>query len=133
MSLNFTVSTEIPSTAEEIYDAWLNSETHAEMTAAESALASREVGAEHKAHGNYISGVNMELIPNEKIVQSWRTAQFKEDDEDSVIEVTLEERKDHTLLTLKHSGVPDSEKHVEQGWTDYYFTPMQAYFASRNS
>ena len=133
MSLNFTVSTEIPSTAEAIYNAWLDSETHAEMTAADSAVASREVGAEHRAHGTYIWGKNLELIPNKKIVQSWRTAQFKEEEEDSVIEVTFEENDGSTLVTLKHSGVPDSETHIEQGWIDYYFEPMKAYFNSSNS
>jgi len=133
MSLEFTVTAVIPASAKDIYDAWLDSEAHAAMTAADSAVASKDVDAEHKAHGDYIWGVNIELIPNKKIIQSWRTAQFKENEADSVIEVSFEEQDDSTTVTIKHTGVPDDEHHVEQGWTDYYFIPMKAYFTEQRS
>lgn len=131
MSLKFTLKTEIPASAETIYNAWLDSKEHALMTDAESAVASHEVGAEHKAHGEYIWGKNIELIPNKKIVQTWRTGEFKPTDPDSVIEVLLEEKGGKTELTLIHSEVPDQEYHAETGWVEYYFKPMKAYFESK--
>jgi len=130
MSLEFTVSAEIPAKAEEIYCAWLDSETHAAMTAADSAVASQEVGGRHKAHGDYIWGVNIELIPNKTIIQSWRTSQFNKGDEDSIIEISLDEQAGSTTITLKHGNLPDGDDHYKQGWIDYYFTPMKAYFSA---
>ena len=87
----------------------------ANAIAAESALASKEVGAEHKAHGDYIFGKNIELVTNEKIVQSWRTVEFAAGDEDSLIEVTFEEQSDHTKVIIKHSNLAENGGHYEQG------------------
>ena len=131
--MEFTVTTEIPAKAEDIYVAWLDSDLHAAMTAADSAVASQEIGASHQAHGNYISGKNIELVPNQKIVQSWRTVEFAADDEDSLIEVSLEEEGRYTKITLRHSNLPENGGHYEQGWIDHYFTPMQDYFSNLNS
>jgi hypothetical protein len=36
-------------------------------------------------------------------VQSWRTTQFADEHEDSIITVTLEEVEDGTVLTLAHT------------------------------
>lgn len=131
MALQFTLHSEIPAMPEMIYNAWLDSEEHAKMTNSESAEASHEIGAKYKAHGEYIVGENKELVPNKKIVQSWRSTSFKDTDPDSIIEVELEESHIGTKLTLVHSMVPDQEFHVEHGWTDHYFTPMIAYFLKK--
>lgn len=131
MNLRFELTTEIPAKAEAVYNAWLDSEEHALMTDSESALASHTVGAEHKAHGAYIWGKNIELVPHSKIVQSWRSNSFKETDSDSIIEVTFEDKGDVTKLTLIHSEVPEKEFEVETGWQDHYFTPMVQYFNSK--
>jgi len=131
MSLTFHLTTEIPASAESIYNAWLNSQEHALMTNSESAVASHEVGAAYKAHGEHIWGKNIELVPNKKIVQTWRTKGFKETDPDSLLEVQFEDNGATTKLTLTHSEVPDQEVHAESGWTEHYFKPMTKYFQSR--
>jgi hypothetical protein len=98
------------------------------MTGAD-AVMSDEVGAEVEAWNGYITGRNLELVPGERIVQSWRTTEFSDEHEDSIITVTLEETEDGTLLTLVHSKVPEAHKSYEQGgWETHYFEPMKAYF-----
>jgi Activator of HSP90 ATPase len=85
---------------------------------------SSELGAEFSAWDEYITGRNLELVPGERIVQSWRTTKFPEEHEDSILTVTLEERDDGTLLTLSHSNVPEGHVGYEQGgWQQYYFDP----------
>lgn len=65
-------------------------------------------------------------------MQSWRTRQFTDEHEDSIITVTLEEGEDGTLLTLVHSNVPEGQRSYEQGgWQEHYFEPMKQYFARR--
>src|SRR5450759_4234839 len=131
MPYTFTLTTTIPASARQIYDAWLDSLAHSEMTGSKANM-SNEVGADVSAWGDYITGRNLELIPGERIVQSWRTAQFTEGHEDSIITVTLEEAENGTLLTLVHSNVPDDQMNYEQGgWEQHYFGPMKKYFAAR--
>jgi uncharacterized protein YndB with AHSA1/START domain len=131
MQYAYTLTTTIPASAQEIYDAWLDSLAHSEMTGSE-AVMSDEVGAEVEAWDGYITGRNLELVPGERIVQSWRTTEFTDEHEDSIITVTLEEVDDGTLLTLVHSKVPEEQKRYEQdGWEKHYFEPMKKYFGER--
>jgi uncharacterized protein YndB with AHSA1/START domain len=131
MTYTFTLTTIIPASARQIYDAWLDSLGHSEMTGSKADM-SNEVGADVSAWGGYITGRNLELTPGERIVQSWRTAQFVEEHEDSIITVSLEDTENGTLLTLVHSNVPDNQMSYEQGgWEQHYFGPMKKYFADR--
>src|SRR5450756_460319 len=131
MPYDFNLTTTIPAPAQEIYDAWLDSLSHSEMTRAEASM-SNEIGAEVSAWDGYITGRNLELVPGERIVQSWRTTQFTDEHEDSIITVTLEEVEDGTLLTLVHSNVPEGQTSYEQGgWQEHYFAPMKEYFVAR--
>jgi uncharacterized protein YndB with AHSA1/START domain len=131
MHYAYKLTTTLPASAQEIYEAWLDSLAHTEMTGSE-AIMSDEVGDEVAAWDGYISGRNLELVPGERIVQSWRTAEFTDAHEDSIITVTLEEVADGTLLTLEHSNVPEEHKSYEQGgWQVHYFEPMKDYFSKR--
>jgi uncharacterized protein YndB with AHSA1/START domain len=131
MQYAFTLTTTIPASAQEIYEAWLDSLAHSEMTGSE-AIMSDEVGAEVAAWDGYITGRNLELVPGERIVQSWRTNEFTDQHEDSIITLTLEEVADGTLLTLVHSKVPQEQTSYERGgWQVHYFEPMNEYFAKR--
>jgi uncharacterized protein YndB with AHSA1/START domain len=129
MPYTYTLTSVIPATPQEIYDAWLDSAAHSEMTGGAASM-SKEVGASVSAWGGYITGSNLELIPGERIVQSWRTSKFTGEHEDSIIAVTLDRAGDGTVLTLVHSNVPDDQKNYEEGgWESNYFEPMRIYFA----
>lgn len=131
MPYTFTLTASIPASPEEIYQAWLDSLAHSEMTGGEASM-SDQIGAEVSAWDGYISGRNIELTPSERIVQAWRTSEFEDEDEDSVITVILEPVGAETLLTLEHSNVPDEHKSYEEGgWESNYFEPMVAYFSER--
>lgn len=129
MPYTYTLTTVIPATPQQIYEAWLDSEAHSEMTGGEASM-SGEVGAEVSAWDGYITGSNLELVPGERIVQSWRTSKFTDEHEDSIITVMLEPVDGGTLLTLVHSNVPNEHRSYEQGgWESQYFEPMKVYFA----
>ena len=131
MPYTYTLTTTLPASAAEIYQAWLDSQAHSEMTGGE-ARQSDQVGAAVSAWDDYITGRNLELVPGERIVQSWRTTQFTDEHEDSVIVVTLDEVEDGTLLTLVHRNVPEEQTGYERGgWQEHYFEPMKEYFAKR--
>jgi uncharacterized protein YndB with AHSA1/START domain len=128
MPYSFKLTAIIPASAQDIYDTWLDSRGHSDMTGGKASMWA-EIGADVSAWDGYISGRNLELVPGERIVQSWRTREFRDDHEDSVITVTLATAAGGTLLTLVHSNVPDGQTSYEQGgWQEHYFQPMQDYF-----
>ena len=110
-----------------IYEHWLSSEGHSAMTGG-SAEASPEVGAAFNAWDGYIWGKNLELEEDRRIVQSWRTTEFADEDEDSRLEVVLEPTGDGCQITIRHSHIPEGQTQYEQGWVDHYLEPMKSYF-----
>jgi activator of HSP90 ATPase len=129
MSYDFKLSCTIPAAPQAVYDAWLDSAVHSAMTGAGARIAKR-VGGAYSAWNGYITGKTLSLEPGKRIVQSWRTTEFADNDPDSTITVELKPARSGTRLTLIHSGVPDGQTSYENGgWRDNYFVPMKAYFA----
>jgi activator of HSP90 ATPase len=128
MPFAFTLTETIPATPQQIYDAWLDSDGHSGMTGGKAMASSIEGGA-FTAWDDYISGRNLVLEPGRRIVQSWRTTRFADQDPDSRIEVLLEPVEAGTLLTLHHTHVPDGHTgYQDGGWQDHYFEPMKRWF-----
>jgi activator of HSP90 ATPase len=126
--MEFTITAQFPVPVSEIYNSWLNGDQHAAMTGA-PATGKAEIGAEFTAWDGYISGKNLELTENEKIIQAWRTSEFREEDEDSLLEVYLKPFEGGCKLTLVHSRIPENQPDYEQGWEDHYFAPMKDCFS----
>jgi uncharacterized protein YndB with AHSA1/START domain len=123
------VSAVFPASPERLYEAWLDGEQHGEMTGSE-ATGEPVVGAEHSAWDGYIGGTNLELEPGRRIVQSWRATDFPGDAGPSRVEVLFDEDDDGTRVTIVHTEIPAGMgKGYELGWQDYYFAPMQNFFA----
>lgn len=125
--MEFEVSTLIPRPPAEVYAAWLDSKAHSKMTGAK-AKVSDKVGGKFTAWDGYITGRNLKLEAGKRIVQAWRTSEFSDDEEDSLIEVTFEPVKGGTKLTLRHTKLPPHGETYRQGWEDNYFEPMKDYF-----
>ncbi len=128
MTESLTVSTTLSATPKQIYTAWLSSKGHTAMTGGE-AKCNATIGKTFTAWDGYITGKNMELEPNKRIVQLWRTSEFPENAPDSRLEILLEAVKGGTKMTLHHTNIPKGQKQqYKQGWQDHYFTPMKSYF-----
>jgi len=124
----FTISDIIPAKPEEIYQAWLSTEGHAEITGS-SANVDGKVGGKFSAWDGYIFGTTLELTPNRRIVQAWRTSEFPDNAPDSHVEVLLEEVASGTKVTVIHNDMPEDQvESYRQGWEDFYFKPMKNYF-----
>jgi len=125
--MEFTLTTTIKATAKQIYKSWLSTQGHTKMTGG-TAFVSDKIGDKFTVWDGYIKGENLILEPYNRIVQSWKSTNFEDDDEDSQIEVTLLENGEETTLTLKHTNVPESGEHYKKGWDEHYFEPMKRYF-----
>ena len=126
--MEFILKTNFNTTAKKIYETWLSSEGHTKMTGG-FANISDKIGGKFTAWDGYIEGINIDLNLNKRIVQTWRTSQFDEDEKDSQIEVLLNEVNGKTELTITHTNLSDSGEHYKKGWEDQYFEPMRNYFS----
>lgn len=114
----------IKASPHEVYETLMDSKKHAQLIG-DKANISREIGGEFTAYIDYIEGINLELIPDKKIVQKWRANEWPEGHH-SEATLLLDETKDGTQLKFRQSGIP--EKFVDdiaQGWWDYYWNPMK--------
>jgi uncharacterized protein YndB with AHSA1/START domain len=122
----------LPVAPERVYGAWLDSAQHSRFTG-DTAKIDAKVGGAHSAWGGYISGVQVELVPGKKIVQTWRTTEFPTGARDSKLEIVLEPRgAGETTLTLLHTEIPEGQgEKYREGWAEFYFEPLRAYFIER--
>jgi len=113
-----------------IYEMLMDSRKHAKFTGGKAGI-SRKVGGKFNACDGYIDGVNLELVPDKKIVQSWRGSDWPEGHY-SRVTYSLKKVENGTRLTFRQSGVPaDHCKNIGQGWHDFYWKPMKEALAGR--
>ena len=109
----------------DIYETLMDSRKHSKFTGNKASI-SRKVGGKFTAYGGYIGGTNLQLVPNKKIVQSWRGSDWQKD-QLSRATFALKKVRAGTRLTFTQSGVPDKHyKSIKQGWITYYWNPMKA-------
>ena len=125
---SFSVSQQFQVTAKTLYCAWLNSYEHTKMTGAD-AYIKQFMYVSFVTWDGYIKGKTTGLIANEKIIQKWRTSDFKDEDPDSKVIILFKNNEEGCLLTIEHSKIPENQPDYEKGWVDFYFTPMLAYFS----
>ncbi|MFT3839450.1 MAG: SRPBCC domain-containing protein [Myxococcaceae bacterium] len=121
----------IPANPERIFNAWLSAEEHARIIGS-SATAGAD--GDFTAWDGYISGKTVEQTPHSRIVQTWRTTEFPEGAPDSQLEVLFAEQDGGTLVTLRHTNLPEGQgQSYKDGWSEHYFEPMEKYFGSAGS
>ena len=109
----------------EVYEALMDSRKHSKFTANQATI-SRKVGGKFSAYGDSLSGTNLELVPDKKIVQAWRANDWPAGHH-SKATFTLTPVKGGTRLTFYQSGVPaEHYSGIKQGWIEFYWKPMKA-------
>ena len=113
--------------AHSVFEALMDSKKHAKFTGG-AATISRKVGGKFSVFDGYATGKNLELIPDEKIVQTWRTSEWNEE-EDSQVVFEIVPSKSGCTLTFTHTNVPKEQySAIKQGWIDFYWVPMKKMF-----
>ena len=102
----------------------MDSKKHAAFTG-DKAVISMKVGGTFTVFGEYAEGKNLVLVKDKKIVQSWRAADWPEEDY-SKVTFLLKKVKEGTKLVFKQTGIPSEfYSDIAQGWIDYYWKPMK--------
>jgi activator of HSP90 ATPase len=93
----------------------------AEMTA--------EPGGPFKFFNGFIVGRNLELVPNERLVQAWRVAYWPAGAW-SIARFVLIEQGSDTKLVFDHTGFPQGDAaHLLEGWNGNYWQPLAKFLA----
>ena len=108
----------------EVYDALMNSRKHSKFTGGRASI-SQKAGGKFTAYDGYAEGRNLELVPDAKIVQTWRGDDWP-DSYYSKATFSIKKIPGGSELTFVQEGVPmDLYEDVKQGWIDYYWNPMK--------
>ena len=114
----------LPGTPHQVYELLMDSDQHAAFTGGGKAEVSREVGGEFSIIDGYLSGKNLELVQDYKIVQSWRAKDWPEGHY-STATFILEEDEGETQLSFVQAGVPaEYYESINEGWRTHYWAPM---------
>jgi activator of HSP90 ATPase len=110
----------------EVYEALMDSKKHTAFTGGKARI-SRAVGGEVMAYDDYIAGKNVELIPDQKIVQDWRAVDWPEG-YTSRITFEFTAIPGGTRLDFTHVNLPEgTEEEFTRGWIENYWEPMKIY------
>jgi activator of HSP90 ATPase len=116
----------------DVYEALMDSRKHAKFTGGKCTIV-RKVGGKIDIYDGYITGENVELVPDKKIVQTWKPeADCWPADHYSKVTFLFKPTKNGTRLEFVHTGVPvECGDQFDIGWKEHYWTPMKEMFARK--
>lgn len=110
-----------------VYETLLSSKEFAAFSG-RSATIDPRVGGAFLLFDGHITGINIELVPNERIVQAWRAADWPPGIY-SIARFQLNAQGTGTQLVFDHVGFPAGQKdHLAAGWEANYWSLMKKYF-----
>jgi len=116
----------INTTPHEIYEAFMDSKIHSKFTESKAKI-SREIGGKVSVFEGSLNGKNVELIPDKKIVQTWRSeGENWPKGYYSTITLILEPVDTGTMIKFTQVDVPEGAyESVKEGWDTYYWEPLK--------
>ncbi len=79
--------------------------------------------------GGYVTGRNIELVPDTRIVQAWRAGSWGEGLY-SIAHFALVPEAGGTRIVFDHAGFPsEAAAHLAEGWHMNYWEPLAKYLA----
>jgi activator of HSP90 ATPase len=109
-----------------IYEVLLDSKQFAAFSGMPAEIDPKAGGA-FSMFGGMIVGRNVELIPNQRIVQAWRPTHW-DPGVYSIVRFELKPQGPETMLVLDHTGFPEGEfDHLEWGWNNHYGEPLKKF------
>ena len=80
--------------------------------------------------GKIIFGRNVELVPNQRIVQAWGDKGWGSGVY-SLAKFELKAQGSQTRVVLDHIGFPEGNyDHLYEGWHGHYWDPLKKFFAA---
>jgi activator of HSP90 ATPase len=110
---------------DEVYNA-LTKPFAIELWTGEKAEMEEKPGSLFSIFGGDITGLNLEFVQDEKIVQEWF---FGETEKDSIVTIILHSSGTSTNVELLHTNIPaEAFEDIKYGWDHYYFGGLRDFF-----
>lgn len=122
---------EFTANPQRVYEALIDSKQFSAFTGAPARIEPQAGGA-FSCFGGMITGQNVELIPNKRIVQAWRVKIWPEGVY-SIVSFELQPASAGTRLIMIHDGFPGGMRaHLngetgDGGWYRMYWDPLRKY------
>jgi activator of HSP90 ATPase len=118
----------VKATVEKVWGAMVKVE-EMQKWGAGPAVMDDQVGREFKLWGGDVWGKNIEVIPQQRLVQEWFGGKW---DKPSVVAMFLTQKPGETVIDVYHEGVPQVEREaVKDGWDRYYWGPIKKYLEDK--
>jgi activator of HSP90 ATPase len=115
----------IKATPPEVYAA-LTNPFSIELWTGEDAVMTTKAGDEFSLFNGDIVGRNLQFEPDNKLIQEWF---FGDQEEPSIVTLTLTPDKYFTKVELLHTNIPDEAfDEINAGWDDSYFGSLKEFF-----
>lgn len=125
---SITIHQEIDFTAspQRLYEALLDAKQFTAFSGSPAEI-NRDVGGAFELFSGHIVGRNVELIPNQRIVQAWRTVDWPEGMY-SIVRFEFKAQGSGTHLIFDHVGFPEGQHdHLAEGWDGHYWEQLKNY------
>jgi len=112
---------------QQLYEALLDAKQFTEFSGRPAEI-NREVGGAFSLFKGHIVGRNVELVPNQRIVQAWRVVTWPEGAY-SIARFELKPQESGTRLVIDHIGFPEGlHDHLAAGWEENYWSLLKKHF-----
>lgn len=119
---------EFKTSPQHFYETLLTSKQFALFSGMPATIDATEGGA-FTMFGGLIVGRNIELVPNQRIVQAWRPSHW-DAGVYSIVRFEFKAGDANTNLAFDHIGFPAGDyDHLDWGWKGHYWEPLRKYFA----
>jgi len=106
-----------------IYEALLDSKQFTAFTGSPAEIDPKEGGV-FALFGGIVSGRNIELVRNQRIVQAWRPASWDQGIY-SIVRFDLKQQDSGSMIIFDHTGFPEGKYDgLLSGWNGHYWGPL---------
>jgi activator of HSP90 ATPase len=111
----------IQASVQDVYNALVNPNV-IELWTGDDVVMDDQVGTEFSLYEGNITGKNLEIEKEKKIVQQWY---FGDQEEASIVTIKLHADKENTSVEVRHTNIPDEAyENIVEGWSYAYFEPI---------
>jgi uncharacterized protein YndB with AHSA1/START domain len=129
----------IPATPAQVFAILADAEVLSALSGM-SGQAGRSAGEEFSAFDGHVTGRQIDLVPDQRVVQAWRFPVW-EPGRYSLVRFTLETEDGGTRLVIDQDGEPEEadtlgchqtwHDHLDANWPTFYLTPLTNHFGAK--